>query len=198
MSRHWKANKELTALIVKVIADRDKVFKEAKEYAISIGAHPVKLYYYDNTYGTQISGFVFTGEKPPADQEKFWVRIKGTDDGWRPRARTEQAKVFEKLKCAVFGPVMQKIGMQAMGAGSDGIALRRPGLVVVKGVGYITTPDDVTAKCCTRISDLTYEKLTGGNKKNKDTGKSPAAKQAKGRVGRKAPAKAVVRSGRSA
>jgi len=152
-TRYWKANAETSAQIIKHLAARDQVFAKARKLCRKLGANKKGGFYFVESFGrTYITGLRFD-QDPPAG----WVRLKRTDNGWRPGAKSEHKQLVHDMISHAIHDICDLIGMKLMG---PNLNVRHPAVRIVDKTVYLETPEDVTAKGCRRISDLTYERAT--------------------------------------
>ena len=87
-STYWQASKETAKKIQKCLDERRAMLDRAQEFAESVGAD--KFYTVCSFVGLRVAGVRFDDDLQ-VDRKK-WIRLKGTADGWQPRARTEHAR----------------------------------------------------------------------------------------------------------
>lgn len=150
----WKADSTTSKKIIELLNEWDRVLKEAKALAKSIGANP-DVYTCNGFTIKYVSGFIF--DDPYKVDPKKFVRLKNTVDGWRPRARTDLDKQMKALRSDCVGDIMNLIGMKMFGSG---LTVRTPGVKVVGKDVFLVVPSGTTPKGCTRISDVEFEKLS--------------------------------------
>ncbi len=155
---YWKADKPTSAKINDIMERMAEKHHAAQELAREYGAEGV---YWTSGFTTKhCSGFVFKS----TPDEKLFCRMQRTPNGWKPRLRgpgKEIEKKLDALSDSGGGDIAKLIGMNCF----TGLSCRTPGVVMVKGTAYISVPEDVTPKHCTRITDVAFEKVTGAKKK---------------------------------
>lgn len=159
-NRYWKADKETSAEIIRLIKGWAATVRIGNALAKENGG--VSAYVGSNGFsGMAVLGFQFVDESKV--DKKVFCRLKGTRDGWRPRRGTSLDKEFDGLRSYHIGEICKLIGMEQFGA--DGLNWHSPGVQCVGKVAYLSTPDYVNAKGCERISDIEYERLTKEKKR---------------------------------
>lgn len=167
MTTYWMAGQEVSERIAARIAEGARLLDQAYAICKECGGEAV---YTSRSFGSdRHAGFSFADESK-VDKKKF-VRLKGTPDGWRPRARNDIAKRLHETTSWHCMDIMKIIGMNMMG---PGCVVRTPGCHVVDGIAYLAVPDDVTPKGCSRISDIQWEEAISKNKPQKRRRKTPA------------------------
>lgn len=167
MTTYWKASGELSKKILAQIDIGSEAIHQAYFIAKEIGAWQV--YSSNGFFGTNIDGFTF---RKPEDVPRGWTRIKGTKDGWKPRANSEIGKRLASLATKHVSAIRDLIGMEFIG---PGMQVRSPGVKFGPGMqAYVAVPDDVTPKGCVRVSDLEWERI-GGNKSSKKRAKKSSS-----------------------
>lgn len=165
MTTYWKASGELSKKILAQIDIGSAAIHEAYFIAKEVGAWQV--YSSSGFFGTSIDGFTF---RKPEEVPRGWTRIKGTEDGWRPRANSEIGKRLAALETKHVGAIRDMIGMKFLGPGME---VRSPGVRFGAGMqAYVAVPDDVTPKNCTRVSDLEWERISGNKSSKRKAKKS--------------------------
>ena len=160
--RYWKANKQTAEKIKGCLQEWKGIIDKACSLSKKHGGRG-KIFTVSSWGNMFVAAFAFAEGKV---DEKLFVRVKGTDNGWRPRRSrkpSELCKQFDDLRCPVQSNIMKLIGMKDM----KGMEIRTPGVKVVENDVYIITPDDVNAKGCKRISDIQFEKATTKRKSKK-------------------------------
>lgn len=158
MTTYWKANPDLSKKILAQIDIGSEAIHKAYLIAKEVGAWQV--YSSNGFFGATIAGFTF---RKPEDVPPGWTKIKGTKDGWRPRANSEIGKRLAALSTKHVSAIRDLLGMAFLG---PGMQVRSPG--VRFGIGmraYVAVPDDVTPKGCERVSDLEWERVAGKKKR---------------------------------
>lgn len=155
--KYWKANAKLSKQISAILDSWGAVKERFSEYARQIGADPETFYQSISFLGGRyISGVIFKGEPP----SKSWVRLKNTDDGWRPRARSKEAEVFESFKTNDIADIKALLGINNdLVFEISGLSTCRFGCRMHKGIAYIATDYKNDLSGCKRISDLQYESI---------------------------------------
>lgn len=156
--KFWKADKVTSAKIIELMKQRQAVFAKARKMAKRLGADPKKVYYSDSPFGvTTVSGFVF--EVPPPTNQ--WIRLKGTNDGWCPRSRSETHTEMHELKSNAIGQICDLLGLEMI---SPQLTSNVPGIHPVGDVVYLQTRHG-DPKGCKRITDIVFERATAQKKK---------------------------------
>lgn len=153
MAKYYVADTETSAKIIVLLNGRETIFAEARRLAKEVGADP-KTVYFSNGFGsTSITGFIFKSH-PDA---KSWKSLKGTSDGWSPRAKSDLSKKMSLLRSHAVADVCKLIGMELIG---PDMTIRSPGIRPVDDIVYLSVPDDVIPKGCHRITDVEFEQRT--------------------------------------
>lgn len=163
----YLAGQEVTEKLNDMMSADDSIRRRGKKLAKSLGA---KNCYWDSSWnGRQVVGFQFS--EPPG---KRFVRLKGTNDGWRPRASRENRSLIDEMATLCTGgpqAIGELVGLktgQCRFDGSSG-ALRMSGGAGLERVGkqYILEVNKRDGKPvgCTRISDIEREELVSSAKK---------------------------------
>jgi len=132
---------------------------EARKLAKQYGAKG--LY---ESFGPQGDPYVkcFAFDSPP--DPKLFVKMKGAEDAWRPRARTELEKLFEKFHSQAAAKTMKLTGVKPkLEFVGTGFAMHTIGIRIVGKVAYLTTSTNAS-RGCKRISDIEFEKATNKKK----------------------------------
>lgn len=162
---YWLADDAFTAKIIPLIKAWEQLLAKAGRLAAKHGASRT-VYSTRGITAFRVVGFIF--KDPDKVDTTLFKRLKGTDDGWVPRARTPLAAKMADFNSDFMGDIMKMIGMPIMSP--DG-TLWTPGVHVIRGKVYLTVPDSMkTVKQATRISDLEYaeaKKRAAGTPKKK-------------------------------
>lgn len=154
--RYYKANKKTSEEIRLIMLSWTAVLKEAKELAKSVGADQKSIYTcHDGFCGVrQVSGFTF----PSGEIPRGWCRLKGTDDGYKPKSTSPLKKQFDELKVNDIARIKDLLKIDNKLRFERGsITTTRFGCSIVGGLAYIATDSEKTPDGCKRISDVEYE-----------------------------------------
>lgn len=150
MCSYWKANKATENAIRQAASHwRDVITPEAERLRIEVGADAVL--FQNGFFSSRVYGFEFKSQ-PDA---KLFVKIKGTTNYWRPRANTPIDKRMRKLESNWVGEVKKILGV--------GGQLQTMGVEVLDYCVLVEWIFDKPPVGCRRISDITYQKLKGGD-----------------------------------
>lgn len=162
--RYWRADAESSAKIVGWMDEWQRAIDAARQLAKSMGSKDV---YTSHGPGGDpyVAGFAF--DQPP-DKKQF-VKLKGTDRGYRPRSGTDLDKQFDQFKCRAASETMKLVGIKMtleFDEQAGGFCMPTVGINVVGKVAYLTTCANV-ARGCKRISDIEFERATKPKAKRK-------------------------------
>lgn len=146
MTSYWKANKS-TEKAIRAAAShwRNVIMPEAEKLKIEFRASAVL--YQNGFFSSRVSGFEFAS---PPDAQKF-VKIKGTANYWKPRARTLLDKQIAKMESNWIGDIKKILGIEGQ--------LQTMGVEILDSCVLIEWIFDVPPIDCRRISDIMYQKL---------------------------------------
>lgn len=150
---YWKANAETSAKIAEALKRMAAKKKAAAALALEVGA--VGVYWSSGFVVNYVSGFVFENEP----DLNFFCRLKNAHKGWKPRrvgSGKELWKRMDSLSDGSADDIANAIGMNCF----FGSGCSTPGAQMVGAVAYVTVPDRVKPKGCTRLSDIEFEKVT--------------------------------------
>lgn len=148
---YWLADDVLAAKIIPLVKGWERLLAKAGRLAAKHGASRT-VYSTRGVTSFRVSGFAF--KDPDKVDKTLFRRLKGTDDGWTPRARTPLAAEMATFTTDFMGDIMQMIKMPIVSP--DGTTWT-PGVHVIGDRVYLTVPDSLkTVKHATRISDLDY------------------------------------------
>lgn len=161
LQRHyWRASAALAKTIIKIFDKVSDSETAMHKLVKRVGADG--FYYSDSGPNREYTGFRF--HDPAKIDRTLFAKLRRTDDGWKPRARTDLAKEVEALSVPLTGEICDLLKMHRIG--SD-MTYRTPGVRIVGKAVYLALPTDVKPPNCTRITDVTYERATVKQPKKK-------------------------------
>lgn len=149
---YWKCNADVSAKLIASWDEWQETVKKAIELAKSIGAECI---YTASAFGSPyVAGFKF--KNPP---EKGFKKLKGTRDGYVPRANSELEKAISGMRCGTVSLAIKLIGCEHFVSDDEGLFSVSVGMQSVGKVVYLSTKG-TPKKGGKRISDLEFERAT--------------------------------------
>ena len=177
MAKYYKAGDHIAELCKTAFQQRADAVAAALKISRRLGGSRTRVAFQTGFYGRlDITGFVFDGKQRP---DASLLKSHNHDASiWTPRLGCKAGKALQKelddLSVPYLEPVMDAIGMSPSHFGGEGVSRRVPGILEIAGDYYLTLPDDVKPKGCTRISDIAFEAFVAEH-----NAKEKAAKLAK-------------------